>query len=80
MYENYFYGDHVAAVREAIAFGWECCAGAVPDPARAKRLEDHIRDHVEYWHEESVTILGESASVSLRILETLPTMKGPTPP
>ena len=71
VYEKYWVGDHVREVREAIDYAWECCAGAAPDPVRAQHLEDFVRDQVEFLNEEGITILASSATVSLRVLETL---------
>src|SRR5215216_7182904 len=69
VYEKYWVGDHLAEVREAIDLAWEYCAGTTPDLARLKRLEEFVRDHVEFLNEEGITILASSVTVSLRVLE-----------
>jgi hypothetical protein len=71
VYENYWVGDHLREVREAIDVAWTLCAGTAPDPIRLKKLVSFVRDHVEFLNEEGITILASSAAVSLRVLECM---------
>jgi len=70
VYEKYWVGDHLREVRETIGVGWANCAGKAPDPAQLQRLEELVRDHVEFLNEEGITILASSVTVSLRLLES----------
>jgi len=71
VYEKYWVGDHLREVREAIDVAWALLAGTTPDPARLKKLDSIVRDHVEFLNEEGITILASSATVSLRVLECI---------
>jgi hypothetical protein len=71
VYEEYWFGDYTPAVKEAIEVGWTYACGASIDANHLTLITADLQETVEYLNEEGVTILASSATVSLRIIQSI---------
>jgi hypothetical protein len=71
VWEEHWVGDYSAAVKDAVAFGWDYATTASADlPGTAALLAD-LGPLVEHLNDEGIGILANAATVSLRVIESV---------
>jgi hypothetical protein len=71
VYDKYYVGNHYPEVVEAIEFAWEYVLTNRLNRDRLASLLEELNEVTDFLAEEEITILSESASVSLFLIEAL---------
>jgi hypothetical protein len=71
IYEEYWSGDFSESVRRSVDLVWSYASGSAIDEADVRACITEVRDLVDYYGEEEISILLQTVSVVLYSLESL---------
>jgi len=71
VYEEYWVGTYSASVGRSVELGWTFACGGKIDAAETQACIAEVRDVVEFYNEEGISILAAVVTVALRVLESM---------
>lgn len=71
VYEQFWIGAYYESVGRAVEIGWAFATGANVDPGEVQVCMAELQDVAAFYHEEGNTVLANTVTVSLRILQSL---------